>query len=236
LIGCGAVIDMRSGIGTLVIISSNNLPINVISTDPRHVGQPYMDIQIPDGFVCEVHGYTVILLYHHIVPPSTPLIEPLKETMQKCKDQTASAPRNIKPLRSPVATSAPEILIRIQLSPSGKLSPPYNKDVMRPKVSTIEFFTWFYNEANRIGVPFNSVSNESGLAKLTELAFTLKDAMPNPKTGFLTRGDEAHFMYMRKYIKEQYDKARAFCPGLREFAILVKVPGTVEADAADEEW
>ena len=227
---------MRSGAGKLVILSGDDLPINTILTDPQYTGHPFIDLRIQDGYVCEIHGYTAILLYSRLVSRPTPLEEPVKETTQKLRDHTASTLQINNLLRSPFTALAPEILIRIQLTPSGKFSPPYHKDVMRPKVSTTEFFTWFYNEVSRTGVPFNSGSDVPGPTQLNQLSFTLKDAMPIPRTGFLTRGDEIQFMYMQKYIMEQYEKARAFCPGLREFVILFKVPGTVDADVAGGEW
>ena len=237
LTGCGAVVDMRSGAGRLVICSNDNMAINTISTDPRYTGYPYLDIRIPDGCVCVVQGHTVILLYYHLAPMSTSCSEPVKVATQNFGDQTASTPQQINAPCPPFPTTSPEILIRIQLTPSGKLSPPYHKDVMHPKVSTTEFFAWFYNEVNRTGVPLvNSDSDEQRPVQLNQLTFILKDAMPNPKTSFLTRGDEGHFIYMRKYIKDQYEKAKAFCPGLREFVILIKVPKTVDTDVADEEW
>jgi hypothetical protein len=76
LTGCGAVVDMRSGTGRLVILGSDNLPINTIETDPRNTGRPYVDIRIPDGCICEVQGNAVIFLYCHIMS-KTP--DPVKE-------------------------------------------------------------------------------------------------------------------------------------------------------------
>lgn len=237
LTGCGAVVDMRSGVGRLIIWGNDKIQINTISTDPQYTGYPYLDIRIPDGCICEVHGYTAILLYYHFATMSTSCAAPVKATTLNLRDQAASTPKQINVPCPPLQATATEILIRIQLTPSGKLSPPYHKDVMCPKVSTTEFFAWFYNEVNRTGVPFvNSHSDEPGPVQLNQLAFILKDAMPNPITNFLTRGDEGHFIYMRKYIKDQYEKARVFCPGLREFVVVVKVPGTSNIDMSDEEW
>jgi hypothetical protein len=60
--------------------------------------------------------------------------------------------------------------------------------------------------------------------------------MPFPKSGFLAKSDEGHFVSIRKLIKEQYENARAFCPGMREFVVLVTIPGTVGTEMFDEEW
>ena len=209
--------------GTLTVLGTDNSPITTISTDPRYTGHPYLDVRIPDGCVCEIQGYTAALLYcHQMSNPTSPAGE--------AKDINTSA------LASPPASPTAEMLVRIQITPSGKFSPPYHRDVMRPKVTTAEFFAWFHDEVNRTHRRPNSGSSRHGLPRLNRLAFTLKDAMPIPKTGILNRDDEAHFTYMRRYIREQYEKAKAFCPGLREFVILVTVPGPVETETSDEEW
>jgi hypothetical protein len=221
---------MRSGTGRITVLGTDNSPITTISTDPRYTGHPYVDLRIPDGCVCEIQGYTAALLYCHEMPnPASPAGE--------VKDINTST------LASPSALPTPELLVRIQITPSGKFSPPYHRDVMRPKVTTDEFFSWFRNEVNHTHRRPNSGSGSRGLRRLDQLVFTLKDAMPTPKAGTLNRGDEAHFSYTRKYIKQQYEKAKAFCPGLREFVILVTVPGTVETEegtveteAPDEGW
>lgn len=106
---------------------------------------------------------------------------------------------------------------------------------MSPKVTTVEFFNRFYNEINRAVHRPNSASDAPDSHRPNQLAFTLKDAMPIPKPGLLARGDERHFVYMRKYIKDQFEKAKALCPGLKEFVILVTIPGTLEEEVSNDE-
>jgi hypothetical protein len=128
------VVDMRSRTGRLVILGHDNLRINTIETDPRNTGHPYVDIRIPDCCICEVQGYAAIFFYCHI----------MSKTPDPAKD-AASAPQssNSPSIIAPPAARAPEIIIRIQVHPSGRLSAPYHKDVMHPKVTTTEFFNWF---------------------------------------------------------------------------------------------
>ena len=69
------------------------------------------------------------------------------------------------------------------------------------------------------------------------LKFTFKDAMPSPTSTEIARGNEDHFNYMRKDIKIQCEKARKFMSDLREFVILVTVPGWTGASVdEEEEW
>jgi hypothetical protein len=162
----------------------------------------------------------------------------MSKTPDPAKD-AASAPQssNSPSITAPPAARVPEIIIRIQVHPSGRLSAPYHKDVMHPKVTTTEFFNWFYNEITRQSQSIGSSSTgKSCPPSLATLSFTLKDAMPFPKSGFLAKGDEGHFVYIRKLIKEQYEKARAFCPGMQEFVVLFTIPGTVGTEMFDEEW
>lgn len=61
--------------------------------------------------------------------------------------------------------------------------------------------------------------------------------MPIPQATEITAGNEDHFNYMRKDVKVQCEKARRYMPDLREFVVLVTVPGWVEVGGEeDEDW
>ncbi len=60
--------------------------------------------------------------------------------------------------------------------------------------------------------------------------------MPGPKSKEIQRGNEDHFRYVRKDIKEQFEKAGRKMPGLGEFVVLVTVPGWCENVGEDEDW
>lgn len=68
------------------------------------------------------------------------------------------------------------------------------------------------------------------------MIFRLKDAMPFPKSVFLSKGGDGNFVYIRKFIKEQYNKSMVFCPGMREFVIIITMAGTVDMVELNEEW
>jgi hypothetical protein len=68
------------------------------------------------------------------------------------------------------------------------------------------------------------------------LKFTFKDAIPAPRATEVLKGNEDHFDYMRKDVKTQCEKAKAYMPDLKEFAILVTVPNWSTPVAGGEEW
>lgn len=225
MVGCGAIIDMRSGIGTIVIPGTNNSGPTTITTGPQTTGHPYVDVRIPDGGVCEIRGYAALLLYCHAVPnPPPPVrLSPVR-------------PREIRASELSATRSTLEVQVRIQITTSGKFSLPYHKDILRASVTSEEFFDWFQNELNNVRRSNPAQNNKPAPRLANQLCFTLKDAMPVPKAGILCRGDDALFTHMRKYIKAQYEKTKVFCPGLKEFGILVSVPGELLPDASDDEW
>ena len=59
--------------------------------------------------------------------------------------------------------------------------------------------------------------------------------MPMPQATEISAGNEDHFNYMRKDIKVQCEKAKRFMPELKEFVILVTVPGWVSPNVEEEE-
>jgi hypothetical protein len=59
--------------------------------------------------------------------------------------------------------------------------------------------------------------------------------MPLPKTVEITMGDgEEGLKGLRRDIKSQCEKAREFCPEMREFGVLVTVPGWGTDEGAGE--
>jgi hypothetical protein len=71
------------------------------------------------------------------------------------------------------------------------------------------------------------------------LRFTFKDAMPAPHSSEIVRGNEEHFMFMRKEIRSICENAQKYMPGMREWVVLVSVPGWVEEEGDEgheEEW
>lgn len=221
LIGCGAVVDMRSGAGQLLVVDNNNTILTTITTDPAFTGHPYVDVVIPDDCVCQITGNTALLLYHK-KRQSAPL--PEKATNDTIPSSSTS----------PYDRLAPDIVVRIQISRSGRLSLPYHKDVMRPEVTSEEFFNWFQKEIKQAQLNFSSLQRSRFTLPLTQLSFVLKDSMPVPKTGIINRGDEATFDYVRRYIEAHFEKAKSYCPGLREFAVLLMIPGPMKPEVASE--
>jgi hypothetical protein len=238
LTGCGVVVDVRSGAGKVLVVGKDNSVLNSISTSPLSPGLPYMDIQIPDGYMCEVQGYATMQLYSKFPAYPTPQSSPIKEVVLIKRNQDVSTPQspNNPKVATTIKASTSEILIRLQISAAGQFSLPYQKDVMRPKITTTEFLSWFLTQSNYCMQSPNNSLIESSLQKPKRLRFTLKDAMPRPKATELVIGDESYFVYMRKYIKGQYEKAKAFCPELREFVILVTVPEWADKENVEEEW
>lgn len=86
----------------MIILNSDNLVINSIETNSRYTGHPYIGIQVPDGCVCEVQGYTAILLYRHLMPNTGPPTHPVKAVVSTPKEETVSA------LQVEAAVSIPE--------------------------------------------------------------------------------------------------------------------------------
>ncbi|KAH8812972.1 hypothetical protein F5884DRAFT_319526 [Xylogone sp. PMI_703] len=118
----------------------------------------------------------------------------------------------------------PEIVVLLQQA-DGKLSQPYPKDVLHPRISSSEFFSWF-----------GARSGFGASSALPELQFTFKDALPVPKTSVVARGNEDHFNYMRADIKTKCERAKWFHPAIKEFVVLVTLPGWESAGTEMVEW
>lgn len=156
---------------------------------------------------------------HHTssgMPPPTP-ISPEKQSPQTTNHH------GLQLLRRPPENTAPEIIILLQQS-DGRLSEPYSKDVIHPRISSVEFFSWFGTQS---GFGTNCLP--------PELQFTFKDALPAPKSSLVARGNEDHFNYMRSDIKSKCEKAKWFRPTMTEFAVLVTLPGW-ETEGAEVDW
>jgi hypothetical protein len=211
---CGAVVDRNSGKGLVAITGKGFITQNVI-TGQNESGDRYQEINIQPKQTCMLHGDAVVLYYkrrtlesaQHFVQPN-PKVQDTNPTAAT----TASFP-------SPI-----EIIVRIQIDGTGKFSAPFDKSVLRPKVNTTQFFSWFSTQTRR-----------GGSCGPPCLKFTFKDAMPEPKATEVSRGNEDHFNYMRKDVKAQCEKAKSYMPNLKEFVILVTVPGWCTPKGEEEE-
>jgi hypothetical protein len=129
--------------------------------------------------------------------------------------QQADAPQSRRS-GSKQTAPAPDIVIRLQVDGTGRLSVPYEKSALRTKIIVTEFFAWFANQ-----------TGHGGSKGPSSLKFTFKDAMPLPTSSTITRDNEDHFNLLRKDIMTQFEKAKKYVPYLKEFAIVVTDPGWV---------
>jgi len=191
---------------------------NVI-TGLDQTGDRYRELNIQAKQTCMLHGDAVVLYY-------------MRRTLASSQNplQPSPGPQILPATNTTVSTtsypSAIEIIVRLQVDGTGKFSAPFDKSVLRPKVNINEFFSWFSMQTRR-GGPHGPPC----------LKFTFKDAMPEPKATEVSRGNEDHFNYMRKDVKEQCEKAKAYMPDLKEFVILVTVPGwSTPKGEEEEDW
>jgi hypothetical protein len=203
---CGGVVDKKSGKGMVTITGKGYITLN-IHTGPDFEGERYQEVVIQPKQTCMLHGGAVILYYKRKNLPPSISVPPQQ-------------PRSEQAPISQLFTSNVEISIRLQVDGAGKFSKSFDKSFLRPKLTTQDFFPWFTSQTGR-DPPC--------------LKFTFKDAMPNPKSTEVARGNEDHFTYMRRDIKVQCEKAKKFMPELRDFVVLVTVPGWTEPDQQEEE-
>jgi hypothetical protein len=214
---CGAIVDKNSGKGLVAVTGKGFITQNVI-TGQNETGDGYQEIIIQAKQTCMIHGDAIVLYYKRRTPASVPhslQLNPKPETPQSTNSNTST---------KAYTTSSVEIITRLQIDGTGKFSAPFDKSVLRPKVNTKEFFSWFSTQTG-CGGPHGPPC----------LKFTFKDAMPVPKATEVMRGNEDHFNYMRKDVKTQYEKAKAYMPDLKEFVILVTVPGWLTPKEEEEE-
>jgi len=215
---CGGVIDRNSGKG-LVTITGKGFITQNIPTGPEETGTRYQEVSIQPKQTCMLHGNAVVLYYKRR-DISFSSLQPAPNQGKFQASQSASSA-----MSSPaISTSPVEIVVRLQMDGAGKFSAPFDKSVIRPKVNTTEFFSWFSTQTRR--------GDSQGPPCLK---FTFKDAMPIPKATEVSRGNEDHFDYMRKDIKAQCERAKAYMPDMKEFVVLVTVPGWVSPKGEEEE-
>ncbi|KAH6704121.1 hypothetical protein BKA61DRAFT_739936 [Leptodontidium sp. MPI-SDFR-AT-0119] len=206
---CGAVVDKFSAKG-LVAITVHGFSVQQVDTGQGLIGEPYEELTIGVGQTCVIHGSSTVLYYK-------PRKVPASDHAQASQPRAATQPResSIHELIK-LASSPPEIAVRLQMDGVGKFSAPYEFSVWRREIKTTEFFAWFGRQTGRGGV--------KGPPLLT---FTLKDAMPDRKSRDIAILNEDDFRWMRKHIITQFDKAKLFMPGLKDFTVLVTDPGWV---------
>jgi hypothetical protein len=236
----GGLVDMNSGYGT-VRISEPGKEERKIMTSYKQPFQrnEYTHFTLGPGQSVKVFGEAVVLFYRlrRIAPP-TPTIP---QAQPWNTPAPANVPAQLQPhvpsptveansFQSPtfpatrICSSTPEILIRLQTSSSGHFSTPYPKSCIRPKITTEEFFAWFAHQTSHC-LPHGP----------ERLRFTFKDAMPVPHSSDIGRGNEEHFMFMRRDIRRMSEKAGKWMGGLREFGVLVSVPGWSEGNGENGE-
>jgi hypothetical protein len=111
------------------------------------------------------------------------------------------------------ASSAVQIVIRIQENEHGQFSCHYDQTVLLLKITTVNFFAWFACSTG-YAHPLGPV----------KLKITLKDALSIPVHDKIRRGDEGHFKLIKQDIQPHLEQAKILMPQLTEFAILVTVP------------
>ncbi len=120
------------------------------------------------------------------------------------------------------ALLAPEISVRVQTDGAGKVSTRYSQWVLRPEITTTDFFAWFAHQTGH--------GRNEGPPSLT---FTFKDAMPVPTSSTIAQANEEHFNLMKRDLKAQFEKAKEFVPNLKEFLVVVTDPGWI---SEEEYW
>ncbi|CAL3972334.1 unnamed protein product [Diplocarpon coronariae] len=232
---CGVIIDRRSGKGMLTLTGKGYITQN-IATGPNEAGDRFRDIAIQTEQTCTLHGGAAVLYYRETEstfrPPVSRSHMPRDRIGERVKEHLAPAiflsensepcPLQESQLCNPSSTI--DIIIRIQIDGKGKFSAPFDKIVLRPKLKTTDFFSWFA-QLTRHSLPRGPDS----------LKFTFKDAMPGPSATEVERGNEDHFNYMRKYIKTICERARHYMPDMIEFGVLVTDPGWVDEKGEEEE-
>ncbi|OBT55959.1 hypothetical protein VE04_03615 [Pseudogymnoascus sp. 24MN13] len=113
-------------------------------------------------------------------------------------------------------SSSVEVLVRIQVTPEGNFSEPYHLNLIGAMRTIEDFFSWFSSEA-RYKQSFG----------LQTLSFCFKDAAPSPITKCIERGNAQQFEYMKGDIQRRCHETLAYMPRMKDFTILVAVPGWI---------
>lgn len=205
----------------------------------------YTHFTIGLGQSVKVSGDATVLFYRQqqSIPISGPDLRPNQPLASQLLPRTSAESQDRLPLLNcePITTAAsttpapqslsstPEIMFRLQTSALGHFSTPYPKSVLRPKITTGEFFAWFALQTSHC-LPHGP----------EKLRFTFKDAMPVPKSSEILKGSEEDLMFMRQEIKTECEKAGKWIGGLKEFGVLVSVPGWGEEVGSgkeeEDEW
>ncbi|KAH9203978.1 hypothetical protein DL95DRAFT_398888, partial [Leptodontidium sp. 2 PMI_412] len=153
----GVVVDKSSAKG-LVAITVHGFSVQQVDTGQGLRGEPYIELTIGVRETCVIHGSSTVLYYK-------PRKVPASDHAQPYQPRAATQPREPS-IHEPVklASSPPEIAVRLQMDEVGKFSAPYEFSAWRRKIKTTEFFAWFGGQTGRGGV--------KGPPLLT---FTLKD-------------------------------------------------------------
>ena len=102
------------------------------------------------------------------------------------------------------------MVVRIQENKYGKYSRRYKETVLTPEITTVEFFAWF--------------ARRTAWVTPAALTFTLKDALPSPRSYTIAWGNEEQFHHLKQDIKPQREYAAALVPESTEFVVMVSIP------------
>lgn len=159
------------------------------------------------------------------VPPSDPAPPQRPPAFKGGKGKTAAPSQDV------TCDPTKNIRFRIQESPTGSFSRPYDKSILKPPIGVTQFFAWFAQITETVP----PTGPES-------LKFTLKDAVPSPVWRVVMRDEEGALVGLRACIKRECEKAEKFVVGMDTFEVLVTVPewGREELGSGfveeEEEW
>jgi len=184
---------------------TQNIPTG--KTELDSLGNRYQEVSIMPKQTCMLHGGATVLYFS-----KRPTADIAPASISQSQSQPQPIPQQVQKQEA-AKDQEVEITIRLQTSPQGHLTSAFPKSVLRPKLSTTDFFTWFASQTSQ-------PQSQNPTVPQT-LRFIFKDAMPVPKTTTVMLGNEDHFTYLRKDIRASVEKAKLFCPGIREFVVLV---------------
>ncbi|KFY30683.1 hypothetical protein V493_01747 [Pseudogymnoascus sp. VKM F-4281 (FW-2241)] len=113
-------------------------------------------------------------------------------------------------------SSSVEVLVRIQVTPEGNFSVPYHLHSISAMRTVEDFFLWFSSKARY-----------KQFSSLQTLSFCFKDAAPSPIIKSIERGNAQQFEDMKGDIQRRCYDTLAYMPRMKDFTILVVVPGWI---------
>ncbi|KFY31834.1 hypothetical protein V493_00752, partial [Pseudogymnoascus sp. VKM F-4281 (FW-2241)] len=143
-------------------------------------------------------------------------------------------------------SSSVEVLVRIQVTPEGNFSVPYHLHSISAMRTVEDFFLWFSsNPEGNFSEPyhfkmisamrtvedffswFSSEARYKRFSGLQTLSFCFKDAAPSLIIKCIERGNAQQFEDMKGDIQRICYDTLAYMPRMKDFTILVAVPGWI---------